>query len=294
MGAQSRWISTITVPFDVSKLTLKTSGALSFLVTSTFLAVSGVEEHAASARQTASSKHNSGRFIMNLLVCHAGSGMAAYDDFAWFYNRYWNEEFHSLAFPILERIWLSRLPERASILDVCCGTGYLAGILAARGHAVTGIDCSPVMIGHAKENQPGCEFRVADAASFTVARKFDAAVSTFDSINHFLTVKEMHSVFRRTAAALRKGGWFAFDVLLEDAYKTNWGQHFALVRDDHVLTITGSGFDFRTRKARCTITMFRLIDGAWQRSDVTIHERCYTGKEISDALEQAGFGEVVC
>ena len=23
--------------------------------------------------------------------------MALYDDFAWFYNRYWNEEFHSLA-----------------------------------------------------------------------------------------------------------------------------------------------------------------------------------------------------
>ena len=29
--------------------------------------------------------------------------MAIYDDFAWFYNRYWNEEFHSLAFPIPTR-----------------------------------------------------------------------------------------------------------------------------------------------------------------------------------------------
>ena len=61
--------------------------------------------------------------------------MAAYDDFAWFYNRYWNEEFHSLAFPILERIWLPRLPPAARVLDVCCGTGYLAGLLCARGYA---------------------------------------------------------------------------------------------------------------------------------------------------------------
>ena len=68
--------------------------------------------------------------------------LALYDDFAWFYNRYWNEEFHSLAFPILERIWLPRLPRKGRILDVCCGTGYLAGLLTARGYRVTGIDAS--------------------------------------------------------------------------------------------------------------------------------------------------------
>lgn len=223
-----------------------------------------------------------------------GEAMAAYDDFAWFYDRYWNEEFHSLAFPVLQRVWLARLPQRASILDVCCGTGYLAGLLMAQNFSVTGIDCSPVMIECARENQPTGDFRVADATSFELPATFDAAVSTFDSINHILTVKELQAAFRHVAAALKPAGLFAFDVLLEDAYQTNWGQSFALVRDDHVLTITGSGFDFRSRKARCTITMFRLLAGGWQRSDVTIHERCYTGKEISSALEQAGFGEILC
>src|ERR1017187_10622688 len=48
--------------------------------------------------------------------------LALYDDFAWFYNRYWNEEFHGLAFPILERIWLPRVARKGRILDVCCGT----------------------------------------------------------------------------------------------------------------------------------------------------------------------------
>src|ERR1035438_7510961 len=131
-----------------------------------------------------------------------GEGMAAYDDFAWFYDRYWNEEFHSLAFPILERVWLARLPRRAAILDVCCGTGYLAGLLLARGHSVTGIDCSPVMIEWGRKNQPAGDFQVADATRFKLPGAFDAAVSTFDSINHILTVKDLHAAFRHVAAAL--------------------------------------------------------------------------------------------
>lgn len=219
--------------------------------------------------------------------------MAPYDDFAWFYNRYWNEEFHTLAFPILERIWLTRLAHSgARILDVCCGTGYLAGLLAERGYCVTGFDLSPQMVEFARRNVPQAEFHVADAARFELSETFDAAVSTFDSLNHILDRDDLEAAFRHTAAGLHRGAPFAFDMLLEGAYQTHFGEAFALVRDDHVLTITGSGYDFRTRRAGCTITMFRLMEGAWRRSDVAIVERCYTTAEIGDALEQAGFEEV--
>lgn len=220
--------------------------------------------------------------------------MAAYDDFAWFYNRYWNEDFHALAFPILERIWLGRVPAGGRILDVCCGTGYLAGLLVGRGYRVEGVDLSAEMIAYARRNVPAAAFHVADAVRVRLAGEFDAAVSTFDSLNHILTPAALEAVFRRTAAVLRKGALFAFDMLLEEAYQTHWGEAFALVRDDHVLTITGAGYHFRSRMARCTITMFRQLDGAWTRSDVQIEERCYTPGEIETALTRAGFGELMC
>jgi SAM-dependent methyltransferase len=215
--------------------------------------------------------------------------LALYDDFAWFYNRYWNEDFHSLAFPILERIWLPRVPPGGRLLDVCCGTGYLAGLLTARGYRVTGIDASPAMIAHAAENVPAAEFRVADAANFRVLGRYDGASSTFDSLNHILDAKQLAATFVRVAKALKPGAPFAFDVLLESAYKTNWADAFSVVRDDHVLLISGTGFDFRTHLAQCRITMFRLLDGHWCRSDVEVHERCYTTHEIDAALAQAGF-----
>lgn len=220
--------------------------------------------------------------------------MACYDDFAWFYNRYWNEEFHSLAFPILERIWLPRLPEGARVLDLCCGTGYLAGLLVGRGCRVTGVDASESMIGYARENVPEAEFVVADVACARLGGPFDAAVSTFDSLNHILDRKDLEAAFAATAAALEPGAPFAFDILLEAAYQTHWGESFALVRDDHVLTITGAGYDFRWHLAGCTITMFRLMAGRWERSDVHIKERCYSPQEIDRALGRAGFGEIAC
>jgi SAM-dependent methyltransferase len=217
-----------------------------------------------------------------------------YDDFAWFYDRYWNEEFHDVAFPILERIWLPRVPHTGRILDVCCGTGYLAGLLADRGYRVAGFDLSPEMIACARRHAPAAEFHVADAAEYRPPRDYDAAVSTFDSLNHVLNPATLDAIFSNIGAALKPGATFTFDVLFEEAYRTRFGEGFAIVRDDHLLTITGSRYNPHDRIAQCLITMFRLIDGQWRRSDALMRERCYSPDEIDRALDRAGFGDVAC
>jgi SAM-dependent methyltransferase len=217
-----------------------------------------------------------------------------YDDFAWFYDRYWNEDFHEIAFPILDRIWLPRVPSGGRVLDVCCGTGFLARLLQACGLTVTGIDLSPEMIACALRHDPAADFRVADAADFRLPGDYDAAVSTFDSLNHILDPAALEASFRNTAAALKPGAPFVFDVLFEEAYRTRFGEGFTIVRDDHVLTITGTRYQPDDRIAQCVITMFRLIDGQWRRSDAVMRERCYTPAEIDGALARAGFGEILC
>ena len=216
--------------------------------------------------------------------------MAAYDDFAWFYNRYWNEEYHSAVFPALERIWLNDLPAGARILDICCGTGYLAGLLTARGSRVTGIDASEAMIAHARANAPSAEFHVADATRFHLPDRFDGAVSTFDSFNHILSVEALAEVFRCAAAVLKPRASLVFDLLSEAAYQTRWTDSFSIVRDDHVLLLGGESYDFRTRIARCDITMFRRLNGCWKRFDTTVEERCHPHEEVEAALRDAGFG----
>ena len=111
--------------------------------------------------------------------------MAAYDDFAWFYDRYWNEEFHGAAFPILERIWLARVADGARILDVCCGTGRLAALLEARGYLVTGVDASQEMIRHARQNAPNrAQPQRARAVDGDQRRSFRQSVSFVDGQAH--------------------------------------------------------------------------------------------------------------
>jgi hypothetical protein len=150
------------------------------------------------------------------------------------------------------------------------------------------------MISRAREHAPGAEFHVADASAFHLPREYDAATCTFDSLNHLLARDRLEAALRHTAAALKPGAPFVFDILFEEAYRSRWGEGFSIVRDDHVLTITGSGYDFRTGAAQCTVTMFRLIDGQWRRADATMREQCYPPAELDAVLRHAGFGEIQC
>src|SRR5581483_7359036 len=117
--------------------------------------------------------------------------------------------------------------------------------------------------------------------------------STFDSLNHLIGRERLEAAFRRTSAALAPGAPFVFDMLTERAYRTHWGEGFALEREDHALLITGSHYDQGTRVAQCKLTMFRLMEGAWRRADVVVREHAYEPDEVATALEAAGFGEIV-
>ncbi|HWQ52264.1 MAG TPA: class I SAM-dependent methyltransferase, partial [Bryobacteraceae bacterium] len=214
---------------------------------------------------------------------------AAYDAFAWFYERYWNRPFHGCAYRIVKRVLLARLPPGARILDVGCGTGYLAAKLTARGFRVTGVDVSPEMAACARRHAPGAEFYAEDMRHFRPPGPFDAAVCTFDTLNHILTAEDLNRTIANVAATLAPGGLFFFDMLLEEAYREGWSGDISIVEPDHVLIVKGEGFDPRNGLAHCRLTMFRKLNGHWRRSDSVVTERCYSRQAIGAALDQAGF-----
>lgn len=222
----------------------------------------------------------------------AAEPYGVYDPFAWFYNQGWGSDYHRQAAPLLVEHVFPRLPVGARVLDVCCGTGDLSRFLVAHGYRVTGIDGSEEMLRFAREQTPGAEFRLADARGFSLGSRFDAALSTYDSLNHILDPNELEDAFASVRGALVPGGLFVFDLNTEESFETLWCGSSATV-EETAAGITRASYDAAQRIGRADLTLFRLADGGgWGRSDVTVFERCYPVAEVTAALGRAGFAQI--
>ncbi len=136
----------------------------------------------------------------------------SYDEWAWLYDRTMGPDYGCAQLALLETVLLPRLPARAAILDLCCGTGQLIAPLLAAGHRVTALDGSSDMLACAQRNAPDARFVHADARDFREPEAFDGAFSTSASLNHLETLADLTKVFENVYASLKPGGAFVFDL----------------------------------------------------------------------------------
>ncbi len=94
----------------------------------------------------------------------------------------------------------ARIPEKATVLDLGCGTGALAEPLSALGHPVTGVDNSPEMLAHLHQ----AEGVLADIASLDLARRFDVVILASNLVNQ--PDPSAHSQLLRVVAAHVESG----------------------------------------------------------------------------------------
>ncbi len=107
----------------------------------------------------------------------------------------------------------------AHIVDVACGRGRHARILARRGYRVTGIDLSEEAIAEARTEAAagGLEantfFTVRDMRIPACHDCADGVVNLFTSFGYFEDDTENQRALRAMASALRPEGWFLQDYL---------------------------------------------------------------------------------
>jgi SAM-dependent methyltransferase len=214
-----------------------------------------------------------------------------YDDFAWLYNKEWRA-FAENVFPALKDIAGVSLPDKANILDLCCGTGQLAKVLTEKGYKVTGIDGSANQLKFARKNAPEARFIAADARSFRLPASYNAVFSTFDALNHIMTLPELYEVFNNVYRCLKKDGIFIFDLNTATLFKSLIKNNLEIRETPDYLWANRREYDQEKRIAQMKFTIFRRQTRGWQRSDVILHQRCYSTTEVRSTLKQAGFGGI--
>jgi SAM-dependent methyltransferase len=112
-------------------------------------------------------------------------------------------------FLVLEHLvryrFAARFAAGCTVLDVGCGTGYGASILAAKARLVVGVDNAPEAIQYAQANYPGgnLRFAVADCRNLPYPDgSFDLAVM-FEVIEH---IAEQHQALSEIRRVLAPGG----------------------------------------------------------------------------------------
>jgi SAM-dependent methyltransferase len=214
-----------------------------------------------------------------------------YDPFARLYNRHWGAEYRIEAAPVVERLLLSRVPNGAAVLDVCCGTGQFTEQMRQRGYEMAGIDASGQMIRYAHQNAPGVEFTVADVRDFSLGRTFDAAYCVYESLNHVPDTEGLAMAFTCIRRHLETGAPFLFDLNREEAYNLYWNNSDAFVESDSAF-ITRSEYDEKTKIGRCDITAFDRRGAVWLREDFTVRQKCHSIGATQSALLEARFADV--
>ena len=186
-------------------------------------------------------------------------------------------------------------PEKHTLLDLCCGAGFLALHFLQAGYHVTGLDLSPAMLQYALENtrdfvdQGQAEFIVADAADFSLADPVWVVLSTFDALNHLPSFAALQSCFRCVQSALHPGGLFIFDLNTASGIRKSWNS--ISVEDSPELTIINrSVYDESSGKAYTRISGYlRVVEGVYERFEETIYNTVFELAQVQEALKSAGF-----
>ena len=221
--------------------------------------------------------------------------MDAYKALAVSYDRLTNDVDYAAVvdfyFQILERDGL----KPASAVDLACGTGSVALLLAQKGMRVTAVDMSEEMLCVASQKAQQMDmpprFVCQRLQKLRLPRAVDLAVCALDSMDYITDPSDCQEAICRVYKALNPGGCFIFDVNTPEKLQAMDGQIF-LDEDDDVYCVWRGEFDEQTNICSYGMDLFQRQGSVWQRSFEEHQEYAYSAEELVDYLRSAGFTSI--
>ncbi len=218
--------------------------------------------------------------------------------YASYYDLFYDDKPYATEVGFLEWAFrrFAKRPVR-SVLEIGCGTGGHALVLARRGFVVTGIDRSPAMVGRARAKAAGLSgsatFRLADAARFHARARFDAAIAMFAVVSYLTRDRDLLSVFGNVRRHLFGGAPFVFDYWHAPAVRATRPSVRVLVKRDDgldVLRVAIPSLDLRRRRNTTTYLVAVRRNGRVVETFTEDHTvRFFAPRELNRLLRAAGF-----
>ncbi len=116
------------------------------------------------------------------------------------------------------------LPDFGRVLDVCCGTGRHARVLASRGYLVTGLERDPAAVMRARELAAGPTYIQTDVRNFQADPDvYDVAIVMSQSFG-FFDAATNRELLRRLTRGVRYGGRIILDLWNPQFFATHQGE----------------------------------------------------------------------
>lgn len=197
-----------------------------------------------------------------------------------------------------ERVQVARLTELlalpfgARVLDLACGQGRHAHLLAEAGFEVDGLDYSRAMLKVAKARGTGPTLRYTrgDMRSLPLrwTRRFDGVVNLFTSFGFFDDPADDRKVLRQVARVLKRGGVFIWQAGNRDAITERF------LRGDEWTTADGT--EVRQARGFDPVSGFLTIESTWTRKrkvERRSHRiRLYNATQMAEMLADVGMSLV--
>ncbi len=188
-------------------------------------------------------------------------------------------------------IRLAELPEKAEILDCCCGMGRHTMEFASRGYKMTGVDLSKVYLDkavrEAAEKELDIRWSRMDVRDLDYINRFDSVINMFSSFGYFEDPDDDLLLLKKIRRALKEKGTLFIEM---------WGKE-VLARD----------FEERVwfEREGIKILLEYSVDLNWtelhnrwlfyqneKMTEYTFHHRIFSASEMASLLWQAGFEQV--
>ncbi len=175
------------------------------------------------------------------------------------------------------------------ILDLCCGPGRHATVLAERGFSVTGVDSTAFLLqkarARASEQKLDVEFVQNDMRRFVRPASYDLVLNMFTSFGYFDDKDEDLRVLSNIYESLRPRGVLVMDLIGKEWLAKVFAATFSEAYPDGTLLVQRREiFDDWTRIRN----EWLLIRDDRVRS-FKFHHTLYSGQELKDRLLQVGF-----